>query len=403
MGDHDVPREGSHLAGKRIALLVTGGIAAMKAPMVARALRREGAEVVAFVSQEALRYVTRETLGWSTVNPVIERLTAAAEHLSDAAPFDAYLFAPATYNSINKIAAGVADGVVAAAAASALGRLEAGRTAVLVAPTMHGSMHNRILVDSLRRLHAMGVRIIPPRDAYGKHNLPDEHDLVAEVSRAVSRSKLKGRRILVTGGTTPVPIDGVRRIVNRFRGRLGIEIAAELHQRGAEVLLIHGGGAVPVPSFIPHRVPRTYDEYRAMVRDELSRGYEAGVFSAGVADYRPDAEVQGKIPSGKSALTLTLVPTAKIIEEARLAHPDLYMVTFKYQEGLSHEALLDIARDRLERYPCVVANRGEDQGAQAQRAFMLTRGAEPVVLDGKRAIAGAIADHLEAALPALRP
>src|SRR5277367_4386109 len=250
LGDHDVLPEGTHLAGRRVALLVTGGIAAMKIPFVARALRRQGAAVVAFTSKEALRYVTAEALEWSTVSPVVQRLTAAAEHLSDGAPFDAYLLAPATYkealryvtaealewstvspvvqrltaaaehlsdgapfdayllapatyNSINKIAAGVADGVVTSAAASALGRMERGRTAVLIAPTMHGSLHNSILVASLSKLHAMGVRVVPPRDAYGKHNLPDERELVAEVCRSVSRSNLKGRRILVTGGTTP--------------------------------------------------------------------------------------------------------------------------------------------------------------------------------------------------------
>src|SRR5277367_5639781 len=369
LGDHDVLPEGTHLAGRRVALLVTGGIAAMKIPFVARALRRQGASVVAFPSKEALRYVTAETLEWSTVSPVVQRLTAAAEHLSDGAPFDAYLIAPATYNSINKIASGVADGVVTSAAASALGRLERGPTAVLVAPTMHGSLHNRILVESLQRLHALGVRVVPPRDAYGKHNLPEEQALVAEVCRAVSRSPLRGRRVLVTGGTTPVPIDGVRRIVDHDHGCLGIAVAVELHLRGAEALLIHGDGAFPVPSFVPHRVARTYDDHRAMVSEELGRGYEAGVFSAGVAEYRPAAVTAGKIPSGREQIHLTLVPTVKIIEEVRQANPGLYMVTFKYQEGLSHEELMAIARARLDRFPCVVANRGEEQRGRQQRAW----------------------------------
>ncbi len=143
---------------------------------------------------------------------------------------------------------------------------------------------------------------------------------------------------------------------------------------------------------------RTYDDYRAMVTEELGRGYEAGVFSAGVADYRPAAAAEGKIPSGQEKLQLTLVPTAKIIEEVRQAHPDLYMVTFKYQEGLAHEALMAIAKSRLDRFPCVVANRGEEQQARQQRAWMVTRGADPVPVDGKRAIAAAIGDHLEKAL-----
>jgi len=80
LGDREVPLENHHLWGKRIALLVTGGIAAMKAPLIARSLRKFGATVVAFVSEEALRYVTKEALEWSTVNPVISQLTAKAEH-----------------------------------------------------------------------------------------------------------------------------------------------------------------------------------------------------------------------------------------------------------------------------------------------------------------------------------
>ena len=82
LGDHAVPLDGNHLQGKRIALLVTGGLAAMKAPTLARSLRRQGAEVTAFVSDEGLRYVTEDTLAWSTNRPVISKLGPRAEHLS---------------------------------------------------------------------------------------------------------------------------------------------------------------------------------------------------------------------------------------------------------------------------------------------------------------------------------
>jgi phosphopantothenoylcysteine decarboxylase/phosphopantothenate--cysteine ligase len=399
LGDHDVDRVGSHLAGRRVALLVTGGIAAMKAPLVARALRRQGAQVVAFASPEALRYVTSETLAWSTVNPVVERLTAAAEHLSDSAPFDAYLVAPATYNSINKIAAGIADGVITATVASALGRMEQGRTAVLIAPTMHGSLHNRILVESLQRLHGLGVRIIPPRDAYGKHNLPDEPVLVAEVARAVSRSPLAGRRVLVTGGSPALPIDGVRRIVDRFRGRLGIAIATELHLRGAAVTLIHGGGAFPVPAVLHHRIARTQDDYRELVHTELRQRYAAAVFAASGCAYQLKPHGNGASVDETAERTLTLLPTSDVVEEVRGAHPDLYLVACRYRETSSHEQLMALARDELGRVPCVLATRGEEMsGPSHHLGWLVTRDGEPRQLVGKPAIAAAIADHLEQAL-----
>jgi phosphopantothenoylcysteine decarboxylase/phosphopantothenate--cysteine ligase len=399
LGDRDVPRDGDHLAGRRVALLVTGGIAAYKAPLLARALRRQGAEVVAFVSSEGLRYVAREALEWATVHPVVAGLTAEAEHLSDAAPFDAYLIAPATYNTINKLAAGVADGAVTAAAASALGRMARGETRVLVAPTMHGSLHNPILDASLEKLAGLGVRVVPPRADYGKHNLPDEAALVAEVCRAVSRSPLKGMRVLVTGGPTPVAIDAVRRLTNKFSGELGGRIAEELHLRGAEALLVHGAGRYQPPAHLPVRRIRSYDEYLEAVLDELAGGYATGVFTASVADYRPREVLPGKTPSG-GALRLDLVPTDKVIRRVRERFPALHMTVFKYEEGVDHERLIAIARERLaEGYQAVVANRGEERGADgAQVAWLLAAGGgEPRRAEGKPAIARAVADLLETA------
>jgi phosphopantothenoylcysteine decarboxylase/phosphopantothenate--cysteine ligase len=397
LGDHDVPREGRHLDGKRIALLITGGIASMKAPFVARALRRQGADVVVFASEEALRYATIDALEWSSTHPVVTRLTSKAEHLSDSAPFDAYLLAPATYNTINKLASGTADTIITTTLASALGRMEQGQTKILIAPTMHGSLHNSILTGSLKRLDALGIRIIPPREAYGKHNIPHERSLVAEVCRAVSQSCLKDTPILVTGGPTPVRIDNVRRIINRFRGRLGIEIANELYLRGAKVLLVHGDGAYKPPKHLPYTIARTYEDYREIVNQELSNGqYKLGIFSAAVSDYRPVEVQEGKIPSGVLK-GIELVPTVKVIKEVRERHPELKMLSFKYQENISHDDLMSIAQERLGNGDvAVIANRGEETGPMGEQiAWLVSKERESVRMMGKQSIAITIADFLE--------
>jgi phosphopantothenoylcysteine decarboxylase/phosphopantothenate--cysteine ligase len=382
----------------RVALLVTGGIAAMKAPMLARGLRRHGADVTAFASDEALRYTTPAALEWATTRRVVSRLTAEAEHLGDAAPFDAYLVAPATYNTINKVRYGIADGPVTATLASALGRVAGGTAKILIAPTMHGSMHNAILVESLTALANMGVRVITPRDDYGKHNLPETRTVVAEVCRATSRSSLRGKRVLVTAGPTAVPIDGVRRIVNRFRGRLGIAIADELHLRGAEVLLVLGDGGVRPPSYVPTRLAKDFDGYRTAVHEALATmPYAAGVFSAAVADYRPERVAEGKIPSGGALKSLALVPTVKVIDEVRERFRSLPMISFKYLEKVSTEALLEVARARLRvGHRGVVANRGEDTTSGGPHvAYLVTPGAPEQRLSGRSAIAHALADLLE--------
>lgn len=385
IGDHDVPLVSEHLKGRRIALLVCGGIAAMKTPALARALRRRGADVTAFCSSEALHYVGREALEWSTCNPLVTQLTWRAEHLSDGTPFDAYLVAPATYNTIGKAAAGIADGVVTAALASAFGRMQAGRTAVLFAPTMHGSMHHALLEQNCRSLAALGARFVTPRDAYGKHNLPDEEVLVAAVCRALSTSPLRGRAALVTAGPAPVPIDGVRHSFSRSSGQLGAAVHEELLLRGADSTLLLGDGAWRPAGWLPVEVARTYDEYKAAVLSHAAKQPEIGIFSAGVADYRPKQAAAG----------LALEPTEKVIDLAAAAAPGMRVVSFVYQEGISHEALLDIARNRLDRYPVVVANRGEESAGRAQTAYIVTADSTTRV-EGTSTIAAAIADQLEA-------
>ena len=393
--DRALALESNHLENKRIALLVTGSIAAMKAPLIARTLRRQGADVVAFASTEALHYTTIKALEWSTTNAVITKLTANAEHLSDENPFAAYIVAPATYNTINKMALGIADGVITSSLGSAIGRMERGRTQILIAPTMHGSLHNSILTESLRKLDRLRVHIIPPKVANGKNNLPDEKAIAFAACRAVSQSSLKNIPILVTGGPTPVAVDNIRRLTNRFTGKLGTCIAEELYLRGAKVRLIHGQGSYSPPNYLPHKIVTTYDEYLTEVITELNNSYRYGIFSAAVADYRPAKVFPGKIPSGELS-KIDLVPTQKVVGEVRKKFPDLKMITFKYQENVSHEELIDIAKSRLEQGDrMVVANRGEEhQSTGTQVAYLVTK-EKPIKAVGKREIAKAIADYLE--------
>ena len=272
--------------------------------------------------------------------------------------------------------------------------MQKGKTQVLFAPTMHGSMHNDIVIDNCKKLVSLGAKMITPRDAWGKHNLPEEELLVAAVCRALSQSPLKGRKILVTGSPTPVPIDGVRRILNRFRGRLGAAVHEELLLRGAQSTLVLGDGAWQPASWMPVEIANTYEDYRKAVLKHMSLGQEAGIFSAGVADYQPKTPYQGKIPSGQKSLSLELVGTEKVIELARKADPKCFIVSFKYLENVTPEEFLSVARSRLELYPVVVANHGEECQEASQASYIVTRDGEQR-FEGKARIAQALADLLE--------
>lgn len=399
--DRAVAQESNRLQGQRIALLITGSIAALKAPLIARSLRRQGADVVAFVSTEALRYTTIDALEWSTTNPVVTKLTAAAEHLSDEDPFAAYVVAPATYNTINKLRQGIADSLITTTLASAIGRMEQGKTKILIAPAMHGSLHNSILQESLQHLKSLGVDYIAPRVAHGKNNLASETEIVAATIRTLSNSPLKNLPILVTGGATPVPIDNVRLLTNRFTGTLGGKIAEELYLQGADVKLIKGQGTYQPPSYLPVRAIATYQEYRQAVIAELQQTkYRCAIFSAAVADYQPKQIIPGKIPSGGALSKLELIPTAKVIREVRQQFPNLSMVTFKYQENITHQELMAIADSRLEQgYQMVVANRGEEKGCNGEQiAYLVAPNQQPQQVTGKANIAIAIRQWLESSI-----
>ena len=397
--DHDVRLTDSHLSGKRIALLITGSIAAYRIPDLIRDFRREGAEVVVYATTEGLRYVAKESLEWCSQNPVIDSFTWDAEHLSDSTPFDAFVVAPASYNILNKASLGIADSVVATTIAAALGRMEQKGIPVLFAPAMHGTMHNKVLTGSLRTLQEMGVTLISPQQSHGKNNMAPLELIVAATIQTLSESPLHGKSLLITGGPTPVPLDNIRIITTSFSGSLSIQLAREAWMRGAKVKLILGKGSSPAQEYLQAKIVETFEDYRKIIHETLqSTTFDWGIFTAAVADFQPETVFEGKI-SSKKELSLKLLPTAKLIDEVRQQFPELKMVSFKYEENISHQKLLTIAKKRLSEKngsQLVVANRAEEfKQDGTQVAWLLDSGKGPQKHVGKQDIANAILDRIE--------
>ena len=358
--DQDIIRLGGHLDNKKIALLVTGSIAAYKTPSLVRHFRQYGAVVHVYLTEEAQKYVTEDSLEWTSTNPVITSLSAKAEHLCE---FDAYVVAPATLNTIGQMADGKASNAVTSTLASALGRLERGSASILVAPAMHATLENNpAYQQNLRKLKSYNVKIIEPENKYGKANLPSSHNIVVETIRELSASPLKRKRILITAGPAPGRIDSVRLVTNRFRGRLGIEIADEAYMRGADITLILGPSGIQQPTYLNTISIRDFHEYYSKVMDILkNNSIEIGIFSASVADYIPKEVFDGKIPSQSELQSIQLRQTPKVIKDVRQKFPNLLMVAFKYEEKISGEKLEKIAQSRVKQgYQLVIANRGED-------------------------------------------
>ncbi|MEM2875924.1 MAG: flavoprotein [Candidatus Bathyarchaeia archaeon] len=181
-----VGTKGTELKGRRIALCLTGSVAVAKAPEIARELMRHGAEVHVFMSPSAQRLISSTLMEWATGNPVVTEITGAVENVamcgSHAGKADLVIVAPATANTIGKIAAGIDDTCVTTLVSTALGA----RIPILVAPAMHESMYNHpLVVENIGKLKSIGVLFVGPRVVEGKAKIAGVDEVVESAIRVL--------------------------------------------------------------------------------------------------------------------------------------------------------------------------------------------------------------------------
>ena len=327
---------GKELDGRRLVLCVTGSVASIEVPSLARELMRHGAEVNVVMSEAAERLVRPETLEWATGNPVVRKLTGRTEHVRLAGDWkgtaDLVLVAPCTANTISKIALGIDDTPVTTIASMALG----GGIPLLICPAAHEPMYrNPAVVSNLERLRERGVEFVGPRFEEGKAKMADIHEIVEAVLRSFRDKDLQGKRIVVTGGPTVEFIDPIRVITNLSSGKMGLALAMEAWRRGAEVSYIFGGELYP-PDFIrSKKVLTTKDMLNAVLTELRAKRADAFISAAAPADFEPKAPAETKILTRKGELNLRLIPTPKIISEVRKRWPRLQMVAFKAETAPS--------------------------------------------------------------------
>lgn len=302
-----------------IALGVTGGIGAYKAVEVARGLQQRGHDVVAIMTRSAEKFVGELTFEAITRRPVItdqyaHGANANIEHIALATEIALLLVAPATANTIGKLAHGIADDFLSSL-------YLATRAPVLLAPAMNTHMLEHPAVRrNLETLAARGVRFVDPGDGFlacgwiGKGRLAEPAAIVAAADAMLRPSgSLLGRRLVVSAGPTYEDIDPVRYLGNRSSGRMGYAIAAEASRRGAHVILVSGPTRLDAPSGVQLEKVRSASEMaRAVTRH--AAGADAVVMAAAVADYMPDGgAAAAKMAKSDGPLTLTLVRTPDIL------------------------------------------------------------------------------------------
>lgn len=405
----------------RILLGVSGGIAAYKALELVRLATKAGHGMRVLMTPAATRFVGPASFEGIAGAPVLtdeferdpmrgafpgdQRPTHdPIGHLEVVANADAYLIAPASANTIAKLAAGIADSMVTTAfLACAAPRA--------VAPAMNDRMYQDAATqDNLRTLRQRGVRVIEPesgalasRGEHGIGRLPAPERLLAEVEALLpsAAGAWDGLRVLVTAGGTREPIDAVRYVGNRSSGRMGVALAARAARRGADVTLIAANVSLPDPPGVRRVDVGTAAELAAAVREEFP-GCHVLLMVAAVADFRPARSEEGKITREEvTALDLRLEPTEDVVAAvAAERRSDQTVIGFAAEHGGDAGAR---AREKLRRkgLDAVVVNdiSREEIGfdSELNEVVIVDAGGEhQIPLGSKEEVADAILDRVEA-------
>lgn len=340
----------NQLTGKKIILCITGSVAAIKSTEIARELMRRGADVYAIMTKSAQLIIHPYMVEWATGNKVITELTGQIEHVTYAGEHDKradlILVAPSTANTIGKIAAGIDDTPVTTVITTGIG---AG-IPVIIAPAMHASMYKHPIVNqNIEKLQKIGIQVLTPRFHEGKAKIPETPEIVKAVINQLTRKQdLKGKRILITAGPTRAYLDAFRFITNPSSGKMGVAIAENAIDRGAEVTLVYGPGTAKPPTeakVIP--ILSTEDMLEAVINELKTRKYDTAILSAAAADYGPAERKKEKTPSGREEWVIALKPLPKIVENVKTVDPDILLVGFKAEYNISDEELVNRAYDRM--------------------------------------------------------
>ena len=388
---------------------VAGGIASYKTAWLARLLTKAGAEVDVVMTRAAQEFVGAVTFEALTGRPVHTGLFdpgRALDHIHLARAAHAVVVAPATADLMARAATGQADDLLTAC-------LLATEAPVLLVPAMNDRMwaHAQTQANAVH-LRSLGYRLLDPDDGMlaagegsGPGRMPEPEVIFAHVGRLLEArdAPLSGRRVLVTAGPTRESIDPVRFLSNHSSGRMGTAIAAAAWRRGAEVTLVAGPLAVPVPIGTRHvRVESTRD-MRAAVEAELPAS-DVLVMAAAPADYRPADVSTSKLKKTGAARSIALTENDDILASTRGARGDgAVVVGF----ALETDDLVANARRKLEAkaLDLIVLNDAKEPGAgfavDTNRVTILARGRdepERQPLMTKHEVADAILDRIEGLL-----
>ena len=356
------------LRGKHIILGVTGSIAAYKAATLTRLLVKEGVSVKVVMTPLAKEFITPLTMATLSKSPIMVDFYNPENgdwnsHVDLGLWADLYLIAPASANTIGKMAGGIADNLLLTTYLSA-------KCPVMVAPAMDLDMYKHPATQrNLKVLQSFGNIIIEPESGelasglIGKGRMEEPEKIVSFITDYFARqADFKGKKVVVTAGPTYEKIDRVRFIGNYSSGKMGLSIAEELAGRGAEVVLVCG----PVNLKTCHPAIRRVDvESAAQMYEVTSKEFvnsDVAVLSAAVADFTPKEKADHKIKRGKDDLLLELLPTKDIAAElGRIKTVSQLLIGFALETN--DEEINALSKMQRKNLDMIVLNSLNDKGA----------------------------------------
>ena len=307
------------LEGKTVLLGISGSIAAYKIAYLASALKKLHADVHVLMTRNATNFINPITFETLTGNKCLvdtfdRNFQFQVEHVSIAKKADVVMIAPASANIIGKLAHGIADDMLTTT-------IMACRCKKFISPAMNTNMfENPIVQDNLKTLEHYGYEVIDPAVGYlacgdtGTGKMPEPETLLSYITREIACEKdMAGMKVLVTAGPTQEAIDPVRYITNHSSGKMGYAIAKAAMLRGADVTLVSGRTAIPVPPFVKTVPVVTAKEmYEAVTA--VSSEQEIIIKAAAVADYRPAQVADEKIKKKEDEMSISLERTDDILK-----------------------------------------------------------------------------------------
>lgn len=309
------------MQGKHIVLGITGSIAAYKAAYLVRGFIKKGAEVKIIMTENAKQFITPLTMATLSQNPIAVEFFDPTNgewhsHVKLGLWADVFLVAPATANTLGKMANGIADNLLTTTFLSA-------KCPTVVVPAMDVDMYSHpAMRNNLNALRNMGVSILEPETGdlasglLGKGRMPEPETILEYMESFFNKEQsMSKKKVLITAGPTYEKIDPVRFIGNYSSGKMGYALADECAKQGAEVCLISGPVSIkPTQNNIKVISVESANEMYTVAIEQFKQA-DIAILCAAVADFTPENKADNKIKRGKDGLTLNLIPTQDIAAE----------------------------------------------------------------------------------------